>query len=318
MAEEVADFEGLLDLLEEGFDAPSAAVEIADTGGGPVEVVGQEGHGDPFVIDLDSGGDAAQALRILGAGVGSDQSNLVVADDVAMGSFEPLAANVTLEVVLGPGDPEDAATGQVEEVGKVEVSLVEHGDLSGLEPCAQRHGSGVVMVGGLFDDGEGRKESLQVQPQMHFGGGLAAAVFGPVHAVGHQGDGRGINGMDRSLEAPGQAAVLTRRAEPWTKRLKMLQNAPEQFFHHVTVAMLVRIRERVAAWSNRPTDRAKFRFVVTKAVAYIVEPDRVGQLREQKTHYLAPFRESPALHVHAMLARQFFRQMWRDQFTNLM
>ena len=40
ISEEVADFEGLFDLLEEGLDTPSAAVQLADTGRSPVQVVG--------------------------------------------------------------------------------------------------------------------------------------------------------------------------------------------------------------------------------------------------------------------------------------
>ena len=41
VTKEVADLEGLFDLFKEGFDAPSASIQIADTRSGPIEVVGQ-------------------------------------------------------------------------------------------------------------------------------------------------------------------------------------------------------------------------------------------------------------------------------------
>ena len=40
VSEEVANFEGLLDLFEEGFDAPSATIQITDAGSSPLKVVG--------------------------------------------------------------------------------------------------------------------------------------------------------------------------------------------------------------------------------------------------------------------------------------
>ena len=318
VAEEVADFEGLLDLLEEGFDAPATAIQVADAGSSPIEVVGQENHGGPFAVDLDLGFDPAQAFGILPTGLVSDQCNLVVADDVALSLFQPFAVGSVAEVVLGTSDPEDATSGQIEEVGKVDVGLVEDGDLPGLEPGAELHGAGVVMMGSFFDDSKGRKEGLQVQAQMHLRSRLAAAVLGPVHAVGHQRNCRGIDGMDGPFEAAGQSAVTTCRAELRAKRLKVGQDAPEQFFHHVAVAVLVRMRECVATWCNRTSNRSKPGAVVTKTVANIVQPNRVSQLREQKTHHVAPWGERPSLLVHAMLAGKFFRQMRRDKFTKLM
>ena len=314
----VADLEGLFDLFKEGFNAPSASIQIADTRSGSIEVVGQENHGGPFAVDLDPGLDPSQALRILPAGFVSDQSDLVVADDITFGSFQAFSADTVAEVVLGSGHPEDTAPGQVEEVGKVNVGLIEHGDLSGLEPSAELHGAGVVMVGGLLDDGESRKESLQVQAQMHLRSRLTAAVLGPVHAVGHQSDGRRVDRMDRPLESAGQAAVAARWPEARTKRLKVPQDAPKQLFHHIAVAVLVRVRERVTAWRNRTTDRSKFGGVAPEAVADIVQPNRVRQLRKQKTDHVAPWSEGAGLFIHAMLAGEFFRQVRRDEFTKLM
>lgn len=318
VAKEVAHFEGLLDLLEEGFDAPAASIQITDARSGPIEVVGQENHGGPFAIDLDPGLDPSQALGILPAGFISNQSDLVVADNSTFGAFQAFSADTVAEVVLGPGDPEDPAFGQIEEVGKVNVGLIEHSDLSGLEPGAELHGAGVVMVGSFFDDGKGRKESLQVQAKMHLRSRLAAAVLGPVHAVGHQSDGRRIDRMDRPLKAAGQTTVTTGWAEPRVQRLEVSEDTPKQLFHHIAVAVLVGVRERIAAWCDRASDRPKFGPVVSKAVADIVQPNRVRQLRKQETDHVAPRSEGAGLLVHAMLVGKFLRQVRRDEIAKLM
>lgn len=318
VSKEVAHFEGLFDLLEEGLNAPAASIQITDTGSCPIKVVGQKDHGSPFAVDLDPGFDSAQAPGILPTRFVSDQSDLVVTDDITFRSFQTFSADTVAEVVLSPCDPEDAAVRQIEEVGKVNVGLIEDRDLSGLKPGAELHGAGVVMVGGLLDDGEGRKESLQVQAQMHLRSRLTAAVLGPVHAVGHQSDSRRVDRMDRPLESAGQAAVAARWPEARTQRLKVSQDAPKQLLHHIAVAVLVRVRERVTAWRNHTTDRSKFGGVVPEAVADIVQPNRVGQLRKQKTNHVAPRSEGAGLLVHAMLAGKFFRQVRRDEFTKLM
>ena len=319
VAEEVADFDGLLDLIKEGFDPPPASIQITDDGGGPIKVVSEENHGDPFAVDLDPSLDSAEALRILPAGLVSDQSDLVVTNDITFGSFQLFPADVVAEFVLGPGDPEDAAFGQIEEVGKVNVGLVEHSDLSGLKPGAELHGAGVVMMGSFFNNNsEGRKKSLQVQAQIHLSGGLSVAVLGPVHAVDHQSDSRRVDRMDRPFEAAGQTTVTSGWTKAGVQRLEVLENTPKQLFHHVAVAVLVGVRERIAAWCDRAPDRAKLGSVVAQAVANIVQPNRVGQLRKQKTDHMAPRGEGAGLFVHAMLVRKFFSQVRRNELTKLM
>ena len=130
VSEEVANFEGLLDLFEEGFDAPSATIQITDAGSSPLKVVGQENHGSPFPVNLDPCFDAAQPLWMLRSGLCSNQSNLVITDDVALGLAQPLATNMVAQVVLSSINPEDATPCQIEEVGKVDVGLVEDGYLA--------------------------------------------------------------------------------------------------------------------------------------------------------------------------------------------
>jgi hypothetical protein len=222
------------------------------------------------------------------------------------------------EVVLGSGDPEDAALVQAKEADKVHVCLVEDGDLSGLKPGTQGQCPGTVMMGSFLDNGKSRKKTLQVQPQMHLGGSLAPTVPGPVHAVGNQSDRGGIHGMDRSLKAVRQSPVSSGRTESRRKLLQMCKHLPEKLFNHIAVAMLVRIGERVAAWRNRAPDRCQFGRMVTQRVADIVESDSMGQLSKKQTHHVAPGRKRTRPFIDPVLAGQFLRQVRRDKFTKLM
>jgi hypothetical protein len=318
VAQKVADFKGLLDLLEEGFDTPAASIKVTDTGWSPVKVICEEDHDGPFAVDLDPGHDTAEALRILSAGLGSYQNDLVVADDIAFGLTQTFAANAVTQVVLGACNPEYTAFSEVEKVSKVNVGLVENGNLTSLQSGAQLQGANIVMMGSFLNDRKGWKEGLQVQSQMHFGGSLSAAVLSPIHAVGHQRDGCRINDMNCPLEATGQATVTAAGTKLRTKRLKVAEDAPKQLFDHIAVAVLVGMGKRITAWCNRSSYRSKLSGMMTQAIANIVQSNRVGQLRKQKTDDMAPWRKGARLLVHPVLTGKFFRQMRRDKFAKLM
>ncbi len=153
---------------------------------------------------------------------------------------------------------------------------------------------------------------------MHLSRSLATTVLGPVHTVGDQCNGRGVDGMNRLLKAAGQAAVATRRSELRIKRLEMLKDSPKQLLHHVTVAVLVGVRERVAAWWHRTTNRSKFCAMVTKAVTNVVQPNCMSELSEKKTHHMTPRSKGSGSFVHTVFLRKFCRQVRRDEFTKLM
>jgi hypothetical protein len=69
-------------------------------------------------------------------------------------------------------------------MGKVDVSLVKDDDFARLDARAEFTSAlGIVVLGGIHDREAGKK-TLQIQPQVAFGGGLAPAMLGPVHARG--------------------------------------------------------------------------------------------------------------------------------------
>ena len=94
VSEEVTDFKGLLDLFEEGFDAPAAAIQITGPGNCLFKVIGLEDHGGPFSVNLNPCLDAPQPLGILRSGLRSDQSDLIVANDDTFGFAQSFATDI--------------------------------------------------------------------------------------------------------------------------------------------------------------------------------------------------------------------------------
>ncbi len=318
VAKEVTELEGLFDLLEEGLDAPSAAVKIADACGRPLKVIAEKNHDHPLFVDFDPCFDSAKTLGILLARFGRKQDDLVVTQDVSLGLFQTLANHPVVQVVFGAGDPEDGPACQTEKVGKVHVGFVKDGDLTGLQPGTQRQGPCVVVMGSLLDNGESGKEALEVEPQVHLRGRLATAVPGPVHAVGHQSNGGGIHGVNGSLESVRQATVTTCRAKTGRKLLQMFEHFPKKLFHHVAVALPVGVRKSVAARCYRSSDHSEFGRMMPQGVADVVESYGMRQLCKQQAYHMTPRRKSTGLFIDPVFTGQFLRQVRRDKFTKLM
>lgn len=313
--EEIADAEGLFDLLEEDFDAPAAFVERADGAGGPVGVVGDEGHQDALAVKLDEHFHPPQFDGVLIAGFLGAQDDEVVALDVALGFFEEFPLHGVGHVVLGAGDPVDAALMEGVEVLEVDVGFVEEDDLAVLEARAELLGACVVVVAGFFDDRAGGKEGLEVEAQVHFGCGFAAAVLGPVHGVGNQGDGAGIDGGDGFVETAGQALIPD--AEALGRGcLEVFEGFPEEFLHHVTVAGFVRVGEGVLGGRGGTSDGGELGGVVCEPVTYIVESHCVGELGVNETHDMAPRTEGPSLLVDTVFAGEFGDEMFGYELAN--
>ena len=223
------------------------------------------------------------------------------------------------QVVLGARDPECTPFAQMEKIGKKHVSFVETRDLSSLQPGAQGQGPRVVVMGSLFNNGKAGKKTLQVEPQVHFRGGLAMAVLSPVHAVGHQGNGARINRMVPAFEATGKAPCSAPgRPKARRKLLQVSEHLPEQRLHYVAVALPVGMRKAVSTRRHRSPDRPQLGRMMPQGVADVVKPDGMGQLRKEQTDHMTPRCEGARLFIDPVTASQFFCQMRRDKFTKLM
>ena len=200
MAKEVGELDGLLDLLEEYLDIPPATVKFGYRPGAPAEIIGQELQLPIFSIEFDQRDHAAQTLGVgSAAGIGGQFNDFVAQHAGVVGGGQGLD-DAAREIILGPADPKDPVGLQAGEMVKVHVGLVKHHDFPGLKPGAQFPRLGAIMEPRGIDNDAPRQETLQVQPDMTFGGRLPASVLCPVQALGDQLDGGRIHGMDRPVE----------------------------------------------------------------------------------------------------------------------
>ena len=228
-----------------------------------------------------------------------------------------LSHNLAGHAVLAARHPEATPLVEAVKVGEVDVCLVEDDDLTGTDIRAQFRRFGRVVRLRRLDQRETRQECLQVQPHVALRGRLAPPVLGPVHAVGHQLDGRRVNHVDHTFEASRKADVLAPHAEGGGLAPQVLQRRPEQLLGHIGVALAVGVRQSIAARGDGPTDSAQRTAVGAQVIAEVVETERVGQLRMDQSNHMAPGSERPTLLVHAVLARELRDLVGRDQFDNL-
>ncbi len=102
--------------------------------------------------------------------------------------------------------------------------------------------------------------------------------------------------MDRLAEAPGQPLVANAEATGH-ESFEMTQGLPKQCFHHVAVAGLVGMGQRVARGRDGPAQAAKPASVDAQGVADIVEPDGMSELGIDQTDDMTPRSEGPGFLV---------------------
>lgn len=313
VAEEPGELEALFDLFEEHLDVPAPAVEVAHGLRAPLEVVADENHHPPLAVHFHAGLDAAHLhALVLRAG----QRDELVLEDVRL-AFGEGFDHPELHVVLGAGDPLHAAGVEIRQMGEVDVGFVEHHDLTIGDARADLAGALVVVVLGAVDDGEGWQVAVQVEPQVHLGGGLAAAVFGPVHAVGDELHGGGVHGVDPHLETPQQALALVAVGEIRARVLEMAESGPEEFFDEGGVALFVGVGECVARRRGNPKAGERRGFQA-QPIAEIVEADGVGELGEEHRGEVAGDAEAAGLRIDTRLAGVAADEMARNEVEHLL
>jgi len=172
-------------------------------------------------------------------------------------------------------------------------------------------------VPGAVDEDEQWQEALEVEPHVAFGGGLAAAVLGPVHAGGHQLDRCGVDDVDgfaKAVERPlGALGTGKARGEVF----EGLEHGPEELLGELGAAVFSGMGEAVSARRGGPADRRKRAAVNPQGVAHIVESDGVGELGIEHGHNMAPGREAAAELVDTGLPGQLGDKALRNEIAKL-
>jgi hypothetical protein len=315
VAEEVGELQGLLDLLEEDLNVPAAAVEIGNGLGAPLPVVGEENHLLFTSVDFDPGHDPAQIPRIIGEGLVAAQADDLIAQDRTFN--RAFIDHVEDEVVLGAGNPEDAALDQRPEVAEINVSLVEEDNLSGANARANLPGAlGIVVAGGV-NEGEAGQEAVEVEPQVALGRRFAPTMLRPVHARGHQLDRGGVDHMNHAAETARQTPAPLSGGEPRVEAAQMLQHRPEQLLPQRGVTSAIGVGQIITRRRRGRADADEQTRMQSQAVADIVEPDGVDQLCVEQRDHMTPRRIGSRLALHSGLSGQLGHQKRRNQIANL-
>ena len=158
---------------------------------------------------------------------------------------------------------------------------------------------------------------MQVEAHMHFGGGLASAVFGPADAVGDQFHHSGINGVNPDLETAQESLAFFARGKAWLDVLKVFENRPEQRFDEVSRAHLVCVRKSVArGWYD--LESAQGRCFESEPVANVVETDGMRKLGKKHGSQVAQNAESASLCVHPSFTGGLIDDASRNEIEKLL
>ncbi len=87
---------------------------------------------------------------------------------------------------------------------------------------------------------------MQVEPQVHFGSGLASAVFSQADAVGDHFHNGAIDRVNPALETVQGADGSSTRSKAQLDVLKILPNRPMKHFNEVSRTHFVCVRKDVA------------------------------------------------------------------------
>ena len=159
---------------------------------------------------------------------------------------------------------------------------------------------------------------MEVQAKMAFGRGFATPMFGPVHAVGDQLNGRGVNHMNRPFEAMGKTPVAFPGDESGRGVLKMREHRVKELLAQFPAANLVGVGKTVATWRLSRPNAHELAGIEPEPVTDIIEAQAMRQLGVDQGNHMAPRAEGAGLLVDAGLSRQAGNQMRWNEIANLL
>jgi hypothetical protein len=152
---------------------------------------------------------------------------------------------------------------------------------------------------------------------MALGGGLAAAMFGPVQRVGDESNGGGVHNMDGDFEAVRQAFACTACDEARREGLEMFEGLPEELFAQGRGTLAIGVGQAVATGRSGAANGRERAGVQAQTVADIVEADGVRELGEEQTDDVTPRFERAGFFLRARLAGQVRHQMSGNEIAEL-
>ena len=144
---EVGELKRLPDFFEENFNG--CLIEVINRTCRPNEVVSDEGHAFRLSVDFDDCLDQTQSFRISVTSALSGQSDDDILKNIELGCAV-LSNNIILHIVLGAGDPENAALGKPSEMFEVDICLVKDDNFAFVDPSAKCRCFRRIVSSGCF------------------------------------------------------------------------------------------------------------------------------------------------------------------------
>jgi len=291
--QKIAQLQGLFDLFEKHLNVPAPAVEVAHRARAPAQIVGDKNHQAFFSAYFDQRLHASQQHAFV---LGVLEDDELVFEN-AFDAFGEGLFYLVGHVLFGAAHPPDLALIQISEVLEIDVGLVEDDDFTWGNTRTDLACPLVVVMGSGVDNGKGRKKAVKVEPQVHFGSGLASTVFGPTNAVGDQFHDSGVDGVNLDLETAQEALAFFARGKARMDVLKMFEYRPEKRFDEVGRTHLVCVGKSVAG-GRYDLETAQSRCFEPKPVANVVETDGMRKLGKEHGSQVAQNAKGASLCVH--------------------
>jgi hypothetical protein len=202
-------------------------------------------------------------------------------------------------------------------MGEVQVSLVKYDNFARLDPHAEFPGAfGVVVPGGVHD-GEARQNTLEVQPQMTVGGGLARAAARSVHARSNQRNGSRVHQMNRAAESPGKAPARLTADKARRETAQVIQHRTEELLGHCGRADFVGVGKIVTGGRRGSAQTGERSRMQVKGVTHIIEAHAMGELRIEQGNHVTPSAEGADIFVHAGFTGESGNEKNGNEVANL-
>lgn len=291
--QKIAQPERLFDLFEKRLNVPTPLVQVAHRARTPRQIVGDKDHQPFFSLNFDIRFYPSQHHALV---LGPRERNELIFEYPLHAKAQIFLHSIS-HVFLGAAHPPDPSLIQIPKVIEIDVRLVENDDFSGTNACADFACPLVIVMGSGIHDGERGKKTVQIKSEVHFGSGLAAAVFGPVEAVGDQFHDGGIHCVNPDFETSQEPLAFFTCGKTRLNVLKVSENRPEERFDKVGGTNLVCVRKGVARRRGdvEPAQRGSFE---SKPVANVVETDGMRKLRKEHGRQVAQNAESAGLFLH--------------------
>ena len=123
--------------------------------------------------------------------------------------------------------------------------------------------------------------------------------------------------MNGALEFAGEALACLAADKTRGQIAQVFEDRPEKLLCHFRAPHLITIRKIVARGRRGATDAGQRSAMQPQGITYVIETDRMGELRVEQRDHMTPRTITPALSVDFGFTCELGNQELRNQIANL-